>query len=345
MPVAEDEEGIEWKFNEFTKIGRQIHLLKGHARTTQARTGLKLSGVLCKSKYVLDTKVRFELYMNHLRNIADVVDQAAELESATITYFYGRHCKAGLDESLFNVTFSPKTIGRHIGCICNVNDGTQTTRYFAKVHQNGPSDGDFLSTDPPDLKEIFIYKLLHQIGMGPEPHFIVPFNGSPKTLYIATKECHFVMLSDLTIETANTKALLQINLISRILRLFDFKGNNPTNYGQVGDKPMIVDCRIKRESCGYLNLRIFDDFCGGNGDRMYNSLLAAAFKTPEEEKEKIVKESLEEWKLTEKIDKLVSEVNEFAPKFSDLTWFPNDLERYAQHVKANIEALFENISV
>jgi hypothetical protein len=30
------------------------------------------------------------------------------------------------------------------------------------------------STQPPDVKQIFIYKLLHSIGLGPEVHFIVP---------------------------------------------------------------------------------------------------------------------------------------------------------------------------
>ncbi|EGF82390.1 hypothetical protein BATDEDRAFT_86618 [Batrachochytrium dendrobatidis JAM81] len=103
------------------------------------------------------------------------------------------------------------------------------------LSQDGPTEDSVKRIRPPDTKELFVYKLLHHIGVGPESHFIIPSYGTKKTIYIATKDCHLVLLSSLTKDTTNKAALLQLDLISRILCLGDCTTNS-SNFGQVGEK-------------------------------------------------------------------------------------------------------------
>eukprot|EP01041_Mallomonas_annulata_P013101 gene13101-27657_t len=115
--------------------------------------------------------------------------------------------------------------GVQVGCTCSVTRMDIVTRYFVKAHQDGPmkplsGPGDVSrGTNLVNKLEPFMYKVLELIGMGPEVHFIVPKHGSKMTLFIATKYCNLIMLQDLTSDTANTRALLQLDLLSRILEL------------------------------------------------------------------------------------------------------------------------------
>ena len=60
-------------------------------------------------------------------------------------------------------------------------------------------------------------------------------------------DCHLVLLSNLTKDTANNNDLLRLDLISRILCINDC-ATNSLNCGQVGEKAMIVDFRIEKQS-------------------------------------------------------------------------------------------------
>ncbi|OAJ38937.1 hypothetical protein BDEG_22827 [Batrachochytrium dendrobatidis JEL423] len=85
----------------------------------------------------------------HLGGNAEVIQTAVK------EYFLIQHCKAGLDESLFDITFSPKKSGIQTGFTCNVNNGTQSVRYYIKTHQYGPTKDNIKSIKPPDTKELF----------------------------------------------------------------------------------------------------------------------------------------------------------------------------------------------
>jgi hypothetical protein len=129
---------------------------------------------------------------------------------------------------------------------------------------------------PPNTKELFIYKLLQNIGIGPEAHFIIPTHGSTLTIYIATKDCHIRLLSQLTKESANIKALVQLDLISRVLCLRDC-ASKTSNCGQVANgKPMIIDFRIEKQSGGYAKPDILESFYRGNGEFNYSGLMEHA---------------------------------------------------------------------
>jgi hypothetical protein len=135
------------------------------------------------------------------------------IQAAVKEYFLIQHCKAGLDESLFDVSFSPKKSGIQTGVTCDVSNGTQTVRYYVKTHQYGPTEDNVKSIRPPDTKELFVYKLL--IGIGPQAHFIISSHETKKTIYIATMDCHLVLFSNLNKDTADNKALL-LNIFTRM---------------------------------------------------------------------------------------------------------------------------------
>ena len=217
-------------------------------------------------------------------------------------------------------------------------DGNQTTRYFIKTHQHGPTQDNPKSLKPPDSKEMLIYKFLQNIGIGPDVHFIVPSHGSKMTIYIATKDCHLALLSQLTKETANIKALVQLDLISRILCLRDC-ATNTSNCGQVGGKPMIVDFRIENQSGGYFKSDIVDRFYDGNGEFNYSGLMALAVGITQEEKACILRESLQAWNLLDSIDRTVLEMNQLIEKIAAKIKLDDDLQRYVQDVKATIGIL------
>jgi hypothetical protein len=187
------------------------------------------------------------------------------IQDAVEKYFLIRYCKAGLDENRLQVFFSTKKSGIQTGFICDISDGSQTTRYFIKTHQFGPTEDNPKILKPPDTKELFIYQFLNHLGIGPDVHFIVPSHSSKMIIYVATKDCHITLLSQLTKDTMNTKALVQLDLISRILCLRDCATNSST-CGQVDGKPMIVDFRIEKQSGGYFKSDILNMFYQGNGE-------------------------------------------------------------------------------
>ena len=174
--------------------------------------------------------------------------------------------------------------------------------------------------------------------MGPEVHLIIPFHGTKRTLYIATKEVSIKLLSHLTQETFTTKALIQLDLISRILCLRDCTTNG-SNCGQVGDHPMIIDFRIEKQSNGYYKTDILDGFYGGNGEFNYIGLMKTATSLARDEKLEILKQSLKEWNLIPKIDTMKLEIDQLVTDYQDKMTFENDLALYVENIKKTVEAL------
>ena len=342
--MSDDAEGIEWKWQEFVEYSKDIKELDSKkGKIDLANIALTLARDFPQSKYIVNSKERVRQYRDIRVKLAEIVDGHFEtIESAVTTYFFAEHRYAGLDEHLFDIGCFRKNIGAQMGAICQVTNGTSTTRYFVKTHQNGPSEKNLKSKNLPDAKEIFIYNLLHRIGIGPEPRFIVPLDSVTSTIYIATKDCQLTLLSDLTEKTANMKALLQLDLISRILCLQDCT-SNPSNCGQVGDKPMIIDFRIETQQTGYLKSDLLDRFYAGNDEFNHVGLMGTAVKTTDQETLCVVRESLGEWNLLEKIKDSELKISEWIRKYIGRVQVENDLERYVQDIKATVNTLLERI--
>ncbi|KAI3655531.1 hypothetical protein MP638_007192 [Amoeboaphelidium occidentale] len=336
-----DEEN-RWKWDKFVEIGNTIHKMRGQVRTEKAQDALMLARALRRTEYLIGSKERFELYETLLHKIAEYLDGNAEvIQAAVREHFLAQHCKSGLDESLYDISFAPKRSGVQTGFICHVSNGTQTARYFIKTHQYGPTEDNPKSLKSPDTKELFVYKLLHYIGIGPQVQFIIPSHGTKRTIYIATKDCCLTLLSNLTKETVNNTALLQLDLISRILCLRDCTTNS-SNCGQVGDKAMIVDFRIEKLSWGYAKPDIVAKFCEGNSEFHYSGLMEAAVKTPKEVKMDIMKKSLQEWKLLESIERVGLEIVELVKRCDGKMQFEDDLHNYVKDVKETVDVLMKS---
>jgi hypothetical protein len=336
-----DEEN-RWKWDKFVEIGNNIHKMRGVVRVDRAKDGLKFAEILRDSGYLYQSKERYELYKTLHTKIAEYLDGNTQvIQTAVREYFLIQHCKAGLDESLFDISFAPKKSGIQTGFTCDVSNGTQSVRYYIKTHQYGPTEDNVKSIKPPDTKELFVYKLLHHIGIGPQAHFIIiPSQSTKKTIYIATMDCHLVLLSNLTKDTANNNALLQLDLISRILCLRDC-ATNSSNCGQVDGKAMIVDFRIEKQSLGYAKEDILDKFYGGNSEFHYTGLMEAAVKTPKVVKMDIMKKSLQEWKLLESIELAELEIDGLVKRCDGKLNFENDLQQYVQDLKTTVGILMK----
>ena len=335
--MAEDENRDKWE--EFVEIGNTIQKMRGEFRILEAIRAVETAKLLLRNGFFvnLPTKDR-QLYKTLLPKIAVYLDGNTEMiQTAVDRYFLARHCKAGLDEKNFNITFSTKNSGIQTGFTCDVDDGNQTTRFYIKTHQYGPTDDNPKSREPPDAKELFIYQILHRIGIGPEVHFIVPRHGTNMTIYIATKDCGLTLLSKLTRETANTKALVQLDLISRILCLRDC-ATNSSNCGQVKDKPMIVDFRIDNQR-GYVKPDLLEKFYQGNGEFNYLGWMREAVGIPQEEKLRILKESVQAWNLLENIDIAMSEIEKLIQEIAATLRVNSDLDQYIRDIKETIKIL------
>jgi hypothetical protein len=151
-------------------------------------------------------------------------------------------------------------------------------------------------------------------------------------------DCHLVLLSNLTKETASNNALLQLNLISRILCRSDC-ATNSSNCGQVDGKAMIVDFRIEKQSLGYAKEDILDKFYEGNSEFDYTGLMNVVVTTPNDDKKVIMKKSLQEWKLLDSIERAELEIDGLVKRCGGKFNFENDLKQYVQDLKKTVEIL------
>jgi hypothetical protein len=335
-----DEEN-RWKWKEFVEIGNNIHKMRGQVRIQLAKAALKFSNSLIENEYITDSKERYELYEILVPKIEAYLDENAEvIQAAVREHFLSQQIKSGLDESLYDISFAPKKRGIQTGFIFDVSNGTQTARYYIKTLQYGPTEDNPKSLKQPDTKELFVYKLLHYIGIGPQVRFIIPSHGTKRTIYIAIKDCDLVFLSNLTKDTANNTALLQLDLISRILCLRDCTTNS-SNCGQVGEKAMIVDFCIETQSRGYTKPDILDKLCEGNSEFHYSGLMEAAVKTPNDVKMDIVKKSLQEWELLENIERAELEIAGLVKRWDGKLQFEDNLANYVKDLKATVDVLMK----
>ena len=138
--MSDDEN--QWKWNKFVEIGNTIHKMRGQVRIAEAHRALTFAVQLSKNEFIPNLPIKDQqLYETLLPKIAFYLDGNIEVIQATVKeYFLIRHCKAGLDENLFQVSFSPKKSGIQSGFTCDISDGSQTTRYFIKTHQYGPTE-------------------------------------------------------------------------------------------------------------------------------------------------------------------------------------------------------------
>eukprot|EP00669_Euglena_mutabilis_P003606 TRINITY_DN145_c0_g1_i1.p1 TRINITY_DN145_c0_g1~~TRINITY_DN145_c0_g1_i1.p1 ORF type:complete len:351 (-),score=44.91 TRINITY_DN145_c0_g1_i1:70-1053(-) len=327
-------------------MGNTIRTLRPEARGAYARQGLNLANNLSKDVTFMATLADIRQFTNNVELFSRCLEADPEEMKSTIReYLRAQYYASGLPAADFrDPEFYPKKNGTQLGWICRVFKGQDVTRLFIKTHQNGPLPNSPAVLRGPDTVELFVYKLLELVGIGPAVWFIVPRNISTKvrTLYIATKDANITLLGDLTASNYNPQALLQIDLICHLLCLTDCCTNSG-NCGQVMPEgnAMIIDFRVHSGHNKPVDFKAFTDTSATSS---YGGLMGKAMDTPLETKTELVRKSLEDWNLPPKIDEAFCHILQFVKETRcDVEFHNNILEQYVADVKWTLEKLQEQL--
>ncbi|KAI8893488.1 hypothetical protein BC833DRAFT_608176 [Globomyces pollinis-pini] len=191
-----------------------------------------------------------------------------------------------------DISFHNKNNGNQIGTICHMHfeDGS-FKKLYVKTHQFGPTASMSKSRKSPDVKELLVYKILENIGLGPKSYFFWPENVSVKTLFIATEglDLTFYNPNHPTVPTEEEKLeLLKLDFISRILYIVD-STTNSGNYGycKQENKAYIIDFGTEEED--YYSSELLDDFYKGNGRYNYKGVMKQVVSVSKVTKDNLAK--------------------------------------------------------
>lgn len=86
-----------------------------------------------------------------------------------------------------------KKNGDQFGGILEIRRKSQelVTRFYIKTHSAGiphEDSGKEVSNKPCDIRELFIYELLYQVGKGPKAYFIKNCLANSGGIYVATED-------------------------------------------------------------------------------------------------------------------------------------------------------------
>lgn len=249
-----------------------------------------------------------------LTRLSSIMNASAEaLKSSAIEYFKRLYPMSDPNKDF---AFSNKKSGDQVGQTLRISyhDEDKKQRevfYYIKTHQNGSSSRDGSSAGDVDLKELFVYKMLEKMGIGPKAHFFsTPFS-TQNGFYIATrgfpfsksmekqKDKFFYIYSqfehknkldevkDLTtipVDGAIIHELTKIDIVSRVFKLIDV-ATNAGNFGFAcrGDKMKckIIDFRVGIYHVYGYEEGLLSGFIAGNGTYNYLGFVGMALRNRE----------------------------------------------------------------
>ena len=258
-----------------------------------------------------------------------------------------------LDENekpVFDTSVSKKAFGAQFGGILSITtkEGTEEKRFF-KTHQNGSRFTGFTGelffsksisvAQPVNIIELFVYKLLEELEIGPKVKFVVnPF--VTNDIYIVTKDLgdKFNIAGKISEnECLNLKndgelvsQITKFDLINRILGLSDL---NQGNYGILdnGNQKLIkiIDFRAPSQPL-LLNDIIFSSYFTANGEIYHsNDVLVANLlksKSPEQKikegKDAIKKLGLSVEQFKNIVLKIKNDIKNFINKIDNISNIP-----------------------
>lgn len=262
-----------------------------------------------------------------------------------------------------SISFKDKLGGDQLGnrLVIQLKDGQEIT-FHAKTHRGGLKSQNSSSSQPVDLKELLIYKILEFSRIGAETHF---FYDDIKNFYIATKDAgyndeirkqgEFITYDKIRKSISSEKLLkdslivngfIKADIISRLLLLSDVI-NNGANIGVTSTGQFkVIDFNppITKE---YQNLRIYEDWLSGNNQYNYSDLTVLSILKNMNKEEKI-KNSLSTLKELAGFEDLVAKSYEVVVnslgKVSGIEELQmQDLKVYTQSIIKNYQYLMKNI--
>ncbi|XP_065677511.1 uncharacterized protein LOC136092862 [Hydra vulgaris] len=217
-----------------------------------------------------------------------------------------------------SISFSHKMRGVQSGELATVtfsnsNNVKSSTNFFIKTHQNGAVTAPSAASKPVDIKELFVYKALENLKIGPKVRFFFDDRDATKEFFISTQEAGSTILKPNDVEKPNNfpfklanhykvsiaitddikkefdsyepnlfeslkRELTLVDMVSRIFNLGDCSINS-SNFGFIEQENDLSACIFDfRTSFNvYENNKIFKYFEHGNKQFCYtrNSLLWA----------------------------------------------------------------------
>ncbi|CAP25726.2 Protein CBG05181 [Caenorhabditis briggsae] len=228
-----------------------------------------------------------------------------------------RYFTALLEKNPANPTlsfsYSEKPVqGIQAGFICKVNCGETIQRFYVKGHSAMSSRQNV------DLRELFIYRLLFQIGVGPAVHIVPNLHTSSIGVYIATLEV--ANFNSSHVINLPLKAEIMLDLIIRLFNVSDLHGDN---YGLDSNGNLsIIDFRISGYSFNSKNCDVW---------RSYKQQPA---------KLKVLEEILKDWNLQNAILETNESFNSTKelPKKRNISCMASErYSRYFESVSQNVD--------
>ena len=331
--------------NMYIELNNILKLLDDDENTKKfilANTGINenIANYIFSSRLFTDN-----IYKRQAKKVLVNIDPNKE-PLCRITYHF-------LDENekpVFDTSVSKKAFGAQFGGILSITtkEGTEEKRFF-KTHQNGSRFTGFTGelffsksisvAQPVNIIELFVYKLLEELEIGPKVKFVVnPF--VTNDIYIVTKDLgdKFNIAGkisekeciDLKKDSELVSQITKFDLINRILGLSDL---NQGNYGILdnGNQKLIkiIDFRAPSQPL-LLNDIIFSWYFTANGkiyqpnDGLVANLLKS--KSPEQ-KIKEGKDAIRRLGLSEKefqniVSKIKNDIKNFINKIDNISNIP-----------------------
>ncbi|CAI5456344.1 unnamed protein product [Caenorhabditis angaria] len=317
-----------------------------------ARDAVRYHEVLMKSGF-FDVYLQFDDYRKQKHSeVASWTDGDINLiRDAAEQYFHRLHdLKRGSQESDFICNFEDKDLeldGRSTSTLAfvRIHGEDLVSKYYIKCHHFGP---DKSWGHPPDINELYCYKLMELIGVGPKCHIVTPIinSGTKTSVYIATNwEDNFELMEQVIRENSLTADMVvQLVLLRLLLFIADLHLQN---------------CGVWK---GTINTAIVD-FEPKNEITIHDDIKAEFFTTfphpewKEEFKEvknqlddnswlKIAKQNLDKWDLSRKIELAQEQLEEILKGMElgfekrKLCYSPTDqLKEYFDILNKNLENL------
>lgn len=262
-----------------------------------------------------------------------------------------------------DVFFKDKMGGDQLGnrIIVNFKDGQEIT-YHAKTHRGGLKSQHSSSSQPVDLKELLIYKILEFSGIGSETHF---FYDDIKNFYIATKDVgyddkkmkqgEFITYEKIRENNSSEELLknslivngfIKADIISRLLSLSDVINNGGNTGISSSEQFKIIDFNppVTKE---YKNPKVFEDWLSGNNQYNYSDPTVISILKNKSKEEKI-ESSLDSVKQLDGFDNYIKKSYEVVANYMDKvpgieTFQVEDLKFYTESILENYKLLIAKI--
>jgi len=333
-------------------------------RIENAKESARLHEQLMKSNlfHVYPSFNEFRMKRHH-QAVAWLDGDLNMIGEAAKDHFLVQHgLKGGAPETGFEYRYEPrpKSMGgtrKGIVVYAKLHGEEYPTKYSVKCHHFGTTDntpkGSF-----PDIREIFCYKLLELIKVGPAVQFILPnpLIGNRTSTYICTKwRDDFIPLSKLNEEDTSVEALVQLCLLRTVLCISDL---HKLNCGQWEEEKTaaIVDFMpgINRIHKNIKNQLFNGEYLIGWKEPHYNLVMEFC----EERRLEITKKWLQHWDLLKRIDEADKEIKrekdrmkernigfKDVNRMADDNTVTDDLDDYIYTVRENVKSLISVLQV